>query len=56
MEPTLVGLFWVVTIITWIAWLGLAFKTNAPARREVMTVAIIMLLISTWSTLITHHT
>lgn len=54
MPNTLVGLFWVVTIITWMAWLGLAFKTNAPARREVLIVAVIMLLISTWSTLITH--
>ena len=54
MPNTLVGFFWVLTLITWFAWLALAFKTHAPARREVLTVAIVMLLISIWSTLITH--
>lgn len=52
MEPNIIGLLWVVTIITWLAWLGLAFKTHAPARREVLTVALILLLITGWSTLI----
>lgn len=54
MQPTLVGLFWVFTLITWLAWLGLAFKTHAPARREVLTVAVVLLGISIYSTLLTH--
>jgi hypothetical protein len=55
MDPTLIGLLWVVTIITWMGWLALCFKSHAPARREVLTVALILLLVSTWSTLIIHR-
>lgn len=55
MEPTLIGLLWVVTIITWMGWLALCFKSHAPARREVLTVALILLLVSIWSTLIIHR-
>lgn len=38
-----IGLFWAVTIVTWLAWIALAFKSDVTAkvRHEVLLVAIV---------------
>lgn len=55
MQFTLIELLWVVTLVTWLGWLALCFKCHAPARREVLSIALILLLVSIWSTLITQR-